>query len=88
MRRLILISLATLVLLAQWGLVAHAYHEHEEEQVCEHCLTHKQLNQALLPASVKSLPFSKTYVPTTFVANNFLAQAPRHYSVRGPPHSL
>lgn len=87
MRRILLISLATFVLLAQWGLVAHAYHEHTEDdaQVCELCLNHKVHNQALLPDTTQFQINSSRYIPATFVNDTFITQFSRHYSVRGPP---
>ena len=87
MRRYLLILLAALVLLTQWGLVAHAYHEHndDEPQVCELCLNHKLHSQALMPATVSLQVNNPSFIPVAFDNHSFTFLYSYHYAVRGPP---
>ena len=90
MRRLLLISLATFVLLTQWALAEHTYHNHADgdEQICELCLNHKVHSQALLATSIHIPFYGKSYIAEEITTKLFIAAYTIHYSVRAPPQNL
>ena len=88
MKRLLLISLIAVVLLTQWGVVAHAYQAHDDETVCELCLVGSQHDHALAPGLSSYTPISARGFDGPASQQPFTQQTPCYYSVRAPPRFL
>jgi hypothetical protein len=89
-RPLLALSLAALLLLAQWLLVQHGANleQHVSNHACEWCLTHAPL-QAGVPAAALPIPVAAGAPRLPVAVPVFPASVARPaYSSRAPPHLL
>ena len=88
MKRFLTLFLLGFVLLTQFGLVAHAYQDHAEEEVCHLCLTNSGHDHAIV-ANLLSLPVSGTFAFQDAIPQAATEQRTvRYYAVRAPPRFL
>lgn len=88
MQRLLLSLLATLFLLGQLGLIAHASEEHDNDSLCELCVAAHHQNNAL-PTSSTQIHFDSFFIYAAPSALIGITQTTKpHFSARAPPYSL
>ncbi|MGM0593733.1 MAG: hypothetical protein ACQETD_04265 [Pseudomonadota bacterium] len=92
MRRTLLTLLAVITLLTQWGLAAHAYHDHDSPQghdgtVCEICISAAG-HAAASPATQRLPSIHGSDTPLRHASVGYVVLTPRHYATRAPPASL
>ena len=88
MRRLLFTLLTIFVLLTQFGLLAHAYQDHDSNESCHLCLPSSQLGHALTSSPV-SLSVAGTFIQHAILPQQTTEQqAVRYYAVRAPPRFL
>lgn len=88
MHRYLITLLAVITLLSQWGWVEHAYHAHDNGEVCEVCLAANALEHTINP-SLPLLPSIAVFVVSEPLPQQLLAQYKFHYySSRASPASL
>lgn len=88
MRRILPLLLAVLFLMTQWGLVAHAYQDHDDEVVCELCLAKNQHDHVLLSSAPVLNLVQQSVQDEASQYHAFSPATLTHYSSRAPPHSL
>ena len=85
MQPLFSLLLAITFLVGQLGLVAHVYEEHDDEQLCEICITLKQQDHALA-STAPTLQLQSSYeLQTEKQPQGVLTFNIRPFSVRAPP---
>lgn len=88
MRNYLLTLLAVITLLSQWGVVEHAYHDHDSGEVCVVCLTASNHDHAITP-SLPALPTMASFTIGEQLPQQVAARRTvRHYASRAPPFSL
>lgn len=86
---LLAVSLAAILLFAQWLLVQHgvSLEQHTSSHACEWCLAHVPLQGALASEATNQFPtpadFSQPRLGLIFIAGEFLPA----YATRAPPYS-
>jgi hypothetical protein len=86
--RYLISILAVITLLSQWGLVDHAYHNHEHDESCVVYLTANANGHAITP-SLPALPIAATsnineQLPQLILSTRVV----RYYTSRAPPRFL
>ncbi|MCW8900367.1 MAG: hypothetical protein OQK75_06230 [Gammaproteobacteria bacterium] len=88
MKRLHLIILTITLLLSQWGMIDHVYHDHIASDVCEYCVSAKSFDHAAT-SSVQSTAIIKQFQNPDVLAQASTAKTvSRYYAVRAPPRSI
>ena len=87
MRHPLISLLVMLLLLSQWGWVEHGYHEHEENEVCEVCLSASG-HAAATSSSSQLPPIQGSEVLPPVVESVLATATPRFYATRAPPRSI
>jgi len=87
MKRLLFTVLFVITLVTQWGLISHAYEEHDDEAVCEICvIANQHEDDHLLVSSVNYELLSSSHRPQSLSSEkSLLQQQSLYYSVRAPP---
>lgn len=88
MKRLHLIIIMVTLLLSQWGMIDHAFHEHNAGEVCDYCITAKAVDDAVTSSEKIVVSDKQNQNPDVLLqASNF--KTTRHfYSVRAPPQFI
>lgn len=85
MKRLYMMALVFVLLLTQWGSLAHDYHIHDTAETCDYCLSAQALDNGVT-AKIKNV-FDFSFFK--FQSEQGLVIASRkafyYYSVRAPP---
>jgi hypothetical protein len=87
MRQTLITLLAVVTLLSQWGWVEHGYHHHDEDEVCEICVSASG-HTAVLPAIAQLPAFQGHDDPVAAGSRVLYRPAVRFYPARAPPRSL
>ncbi len=88
-RLLFALSLAGVLLLAQWLLVQHGANleQHASKHACEWCLAHAPLTGALPVMAAVMAPLPALLLPVFLRRTSIAGDPPSAYATRAPPQS-
>lgn len=85
MKRLCMITLSLVLLLSQWGSLAHAYHVHKPGDVCDYCLSAHPLDHSIT-ATVQTVSLnSSPELHDELLQDLTAASHVSYYTARAPP---
>lgn len=87
-RRALLITLAVLLIAAQWAVLEHDYHEHDHGEVCEICVGHSPIKQALGDSGTFVQATTNKVLEVEFSLPVFISTTSLELQARGPPSQL
>ena len=88
MKRLHFAIIMITLLLSQWGVIDHAFHEHEAGEVCDYCISAKPFDDAVTSSDVIVVPNKQTQTPAVLLKTAHSKTRNHFYSVRAPPHLI
>ena len=88
MKRLHLTIVMVTLLLSQWGIIDHAFHEHVESEVCDYCITAKPFDDAVTSSDEIVVSNRQNQTPAVLLATANSKTRNHFYSVRAPPHLI
>ena len=76
------------LLLSQWGVIDHAFHDHFEGEVCDYCISAKPFDNAVTSSDEIVVSDSQNQNPAVLL-QVAKSETPRYYySVRAPPRTI
>ena len=89
-RLLFALSLAGVLLFAQWLLVQHGANlePHASNHACEWCLAHTPLTGALPVTAAVMMPLPAPLFPVSLLRTSITGDPPSAYVARAPPRSF
>ena len=88
MKRLHLIILTLTLLLSQWGVIDHVYHEHVAGDVCDYCVSAKSFDHAVTSSFQTTALIFQTQRAEVLVQASTPKSVSRYYAVRAPPRLI
>jgi len=88
MKRLYLISLTLVLLLAQLGSLEHVYHEHNNSEVCDYCLSAQPLDHAVTTPVQSFLSQNNPQWYDGAVTVFITVSDIQYYAARAPPQFI
>jgi len=88
MKSLSLILLTLFLALGQWASIDHAYHDHQENEACEYCLSIKPLEHAAAGSSYPYLSsnYSQWYFELAITTD--VIGSTSYFAARAPPRFI
>lgn len=88
MKNLYLSILVVVLLLTQWGSLAHDYHVHDSAETCDYCLSAQALDNAVTPELQSFSGHSSFLTHTKKVFVTVTKSGFYNYSARAPPRFI
>ena len=88
MKRLNLLVLTLFLVLGQWSSFEHAFHEHQESEVCDFCLNKKPLEQLANHTIDTFIPQSISQQHEKLAFELVLNTQASYFSARAPPRLI
>ena len=88
MKRLHLIILTVTLLLSQWGMIDHVYHEHVAGEVCDFCISAKSFDHVVTSSFQATTITQQTQEPEVLVQEATSNSSNRYYATRAPPRLI
>lgn len=87
MRQTLITLLVVITLLSQWGWIEHGYHKHDNNEVCEVCVSAS--GHVAVSPTAPQLPnfYGTDFIPPAITASQ-VTTTPRFYPTRAPPRFL
>ena len=88
MKRLHFTIITITLLLSQWGVIEHAFHEHVAGEVCEYCLTAKSFDDIVLSSDQAVVPAIQSQISEVLFQAAKSETFSHYYSIRAPPQFI
>ena len=88
MKSLNLIILTIILALGQWASLDHAYHDHQENEVCEYCLSIKPLEHTATGSSYHIPSSSHSQWHFELVTTIDVLGSASYFAARAPPRFI
>jgi len=76
------------LLLSQWGVIDHAFHEHIAGEVCDYCLSAKSFDDTIPALEQTVAPGVQSQNPEVLLQVVKSKTLSHYYSVRAPPQFI
>ncbi len=88
MKSLNLIILTIILALGQWASLDHAYHDHQENESCEYCLSIKPLEHAAAGTSYSVPSIGHTQWHYQLATTIDVSASVSYFAARAPPRFI
>ena len=85
MKRLHFTIIMNTLLLSQWGMIDHAFHEHVAGEVCDYCITAKSFDDTVSSLDQTVAPGIQSQNPEVLLQAAKSETLSHYYNVRAPP---
>lgn len=76
------------LLLSQWGVIDHSFHEHVAGEVCDYCISAKSFDDAITSTEQKFVAHKANQNPVVLLKTADTKTTSYFYSVRAPPRLI